>query len=119
MKKLRIAGAAAYAGLGVAGLTVPERIPAYFGGSAPTPQARNEIRAVYGGMPLAIALLALGGGRSTRAAALLTAGMAAGRAYGAGQEGDMDDTTKLWLGVEAGLTAALLLGSAGVKKAVV
>ena len=33
MKKLRIAGAAAYAGLGVAGLTVPERIPAYFGGS--------------------------------------------------------------------------------------
>ncbi len=97
----------------MAGLTVPERIPAYFGASAPTPQSRNELRAVYGGLPMAIALLALRGGPSTRAAALLTAGMAAGRAYGASQEEEIDDTTKLWLGVEVGLTTALLLGSAG------
>lgn len=117
MNGLRLAGAATYAGVGVAGLLVPERIPEYFGGTAPTPAARNEIRAVYGGLPLTIALLALRGGPSARAAALLSAGMAAGRAYGASQEEEPpDDRTKAWIGIESALAAGLLLGSGRGRK---
>ena len=117
MNLLRLAGAVTYAGIGATGLLVPERIPEHFGGSAPTAAARNEIRAVYGGLPLVIALMALRGGRSSRTAALLSAGMAAGRAYGAGQEVEpLDDRTRMWIGVESGLAASLLLGSGRGRK---
>lgn len=117
MNALRLAGAATYAGIGATGLLAPERIPAHFGGAAPTPAARNEIRAVYGGLPVVIALMAVRGGRSARTAALLSAGMAAGRAYGVSQEEEPpDDRTRTWIGIESALAASLLLGSGRGRK---
>ena len=117
MNGLRLAGAATYAGIGAVGLLAPERIPHHFGATAPTPGARNEVRAVYGGLPLTIAVLALRGGPSARTAALLSAGMAAGRAYGARQEEQPpDDRTRMWIGIESALAASLLLGSGRARK---
>lgn len=53
--KLRPIVAGAYATIGVAALLRPATVPAVFGGSAPTSEARTEVRAVYAGIPLAFA----------------------------------------------------------------
>lgn len=53
---LRKAAAGFYAGIGVFALVKPALVPQMFGGDAPTSESRTEIRAVYGGIPLAFAL---------------------------------------------------------------
>jgi hypothetical protein len=79
--------AACFLCMGLYGLAAPARLIAPFGVALHTPEARSEVRAVYGGFGIAIALLlALALGESelragvlwTTAAALL--GMAFGRA---------------------------------------
>ena len=103
--------ALAFAGLGGVALAQPERIPALFGGKAETPQARNEIRAAYGGTSLAMAGLLLVRPSSAGTLGILTAGMAAGRAAGIAQEGgEVDDLTRNVLVAEVALAAALILG---------
>ncbi|RBY79335.1 DUF4345 domain-containing protein [Blastococcus sp. TF02-09] len=46
--------AGAYAAIGVGAAVRPSIVPALFGGSAGTPEARTEVRAVYAGIPLAL-----------------------------------------------------------------
>jgi len=78
--------AIAFAAMGLMALARPEGILAYFGTASLTRDGRNEVRAVYGGFGLAIAIL-LGAAQfhaAIRAGALLTVavallGMAAGR----------------------------------------
>ena len=112
MNALRFVSALGYGGIGVLGLQAPDRLLEIFGGTAPTPAARNEIRAAYGGLPLGIAVLALRGGPSARSAALLSGCMAAARAYGVSREEQpVDPRTRLSIGVESALAAGLLLGS--------
>ncbi|ORA62236.1 DUF4345 family protein [Mycobacteroides franklinii] len=68
---LRKAAAGFYAGIGIFALVKPALVPRMFGGTAPTSESRTEIRAVYGGIPLAFALaLAQAGGDSARSAGL-------------------------------------------------
>lgn len=79
--------AGAYAGIGAVALVRPALVPAVFGGTATTPESRTEVRAVYGGLPLAIAAVALrrapeASGRLS-AASTVSAGMAAGCLAGA------------------------------------
>ncbi len=45
------------AGMGFYALSTPSSIPAIFGGTAPSADSRNEIRAVYGGFGVAVAAL--------------------------------------------------------------
>ncbi len=75
------------AGMGLYALATPAAIPAIFGGSAPTADSRNEVRAVYGGFGVAVAALlawvvlsdpAEGDGVVT-AIAIAIGGMGAGR----------------------------------------
>ncbi|MBJ7453364.1 MAG: hypothetical protein JHC71_14975, partial [Blastococcus sp.] len=47
--------AGAYAVIGVGAAVHPGLVPALFGGTAGTPEARTEVRAVYAGIPLALA----------------------------------------------------------------
>lgn len=53
---LRKAVAGFYAGIGILAVAQPALVPQLFGGAAPTSESRTEIRAVYGGIPLAFAL---------------------------------------------------------------
>ena len=109
MRRLVAAPALAYASIGLAALVRPAMVPAQFGGTAPTSTARTEIRAVYGGLPLALAgLIATGGRPGRRAAAVASGGMAAGRLAGALLERDLRPwPTGFWLGVEVALAGAL------------
>lgn len=81
-----IAAALFYALIGLAALLRPERLLEGFGILAESPDSRNEIRAVYGGFPLAVAGLLAFCVTGTPfangillALALASAGMAAGR----------------------------------------
>jgi len=114
MNKLISLAAATYAGIGVVSFLRPEMVPALFGGTAPTADARTEIRAVYGGLPLAIAGTLVVRPSSAAAMGVVSAGMAAGRAASVAVEGEEPSgMTKLWLGIEAGLAAVLFAGAAG------
>lgn len=75
-----------FAGMGVLALLAPERIVAVFGTSVLTADGRNEVRAVYGGFGVAVALLlVLTAGSSALRPGVLAAiagallGMAGGR----------------------------------------
>lgn len=111
MNRLIATGAAAYAGLGVVSFLRPAMVPALFGGSAPTPDSRTEIRAVYGGLPLAMAGTLLASPASAGPLGLATAGMAAGRAASGVVEGRQTPIMAAFIGIEAALAAALLLGA--------
>lgn len=67
MNRLRVA-ALAYGAIGVVAAARPALVPQTFGGTALTPEARTEVRAVYAGIPLAFTLALLraerGGPRS-------------------------------------------------------
>jgi hypothetical protein len=79
-----------FAGMGAAALVRPAFIWAPFGVAPTTPASRNEIRAVYGGFGIAIAILLVvadAGSAGYRdgvlvAIAVALAGMAAGRIVG-------------------------------------
>jgi hypothetical protein len=86
---LRRSVAAAYAAIGAVAALAPARVPELFGGTAGTPEARTEIRAVYAGIPLALAASLTGARGSTPAddavlhtVAAASAGMAAARLAG-------------------------------------
>jgi len=103
--------ALAFAGLGGVAIAQPERIPALFGGKAETADARNEVRAAYGGTSLAMATLLWVRPSSAGTLGVLTAGMAAGRAVGVAQEGgEVSDLTRNVLIGECAIAAALILG---------
>ncbi|AKP57149.1 DUF4345 family protein [Mycobacteroides abscessus] len=73
---LRNAAAGLYAGIGIFALAQPARVPQIFGGTASTSESRTEIRAVYGGIPLALALalaLVRAGGDGARSKGLRAA----------------------------------------------
>ncbi|MCW2817089.1 MAG: hypothetical protein JWN84_4544 [Nocardioides sp.] len=112
-----LAGAAFYTGVGTAALLRPALVPRIFGGSAPTASARTEIRAVYGGLPLAMAGFVVAESRSaatgsprTDAVAALSAAMAIGRVIGSVAEGEADAVTRLFIALEAATAAALVVG---------
>ena len=86
-------------------------VPATFGGTAPTPDARAEIRAVYGGLPLAIAGTLLVSPSSAVPLGIATAGMAAGRAAsGLVEEEPPSMLIKAFIAIEVALAGVLLLG---------
>ena len=112
MNRLIALGAAAYAGLGVVSFARPAMVPGLFGGSAPTADSRTEIRAVYGGLPLAMAGTLLVMPSSALPLGIATAGMAIGRAASdLVEEEPQSPTIKAFIGIEAALAAALLLGA--------
>lgn len=105
------ASSAFYAALGVAALVRPSVVPEMFGGSAGTADSRIEIRAVYGGLPLALAGLLAISPAAAPAVAVATAGMAVGRAGGWLVEGErVNLATKLSLAAEVGVAAAIVAG---------
>lgn len=111
MNRLIAAGAASYAGLGVVAFLRPAMVPSLFGGSAPTEDARSEIRAVYGGLPLAIAGALVANPASAGTVGVMTAGMAAGRtASSLVEKRRPSPLIGAFIAIEAGLAAALLLG---------
>jgi hypothetical protein len=79
-----------FAGMGAAALVRPAVIWAPFGAEPTTPAARNEVRAVYGGFGIAVAILLVVADTSSAgfrdgtlvAVAAALAGMAAGRIVG-------------------------------------
>lgn len=108
--------AAFFAGMGLVALLQPERVLAFFGTSRLTRDGRNEVRAVYGGFGLAVAVLLLGtlsflatlrdGILVSIAAALL--GMAAGRLISIAIDGNPGRYPWLFFMVELVLAAMLL-----------
>lgn len=108
--------AAAYAAIGIFGLARPELVPRLFGGSAPTAAARTEVRAVYGGLPLAFAAVLASAapagashrGGVLRATAMASGGMAAGRLLSAALDRELAPwPTGAFLALEAALAASL------------
>jgi hypothetical protein len=79
-----------FAGMGAAALVRPAVIWAPFGVAPTTPAARNEVRAVYGGFGIALAILLVVADQRAAgfrdgvlvAVAVALAGMAAGRVVG-------------------------------------
>lgn len=111
MNRLIATGALAYAGLGVVSFVRPAMVPAVFGGTAPTVDARTEIRAVYGGLPLAMAGTLAAAPSAGVPLGIATAGMAAGRAASSIMEKRRPSPViAAFIAIEAGLAAALLLG---------
>jgi hypothetical protein len=113
-----IAVAAFYAALGAVCLVQPERVPATFAAAEPPAPYRNEIRAIYGGFPLALAgvlVWATGASDPVRegvvlAAAVSTAGMALGRLVSVAIERPGSGSPWLWFGIEVALVVLLVAG---------
>ena len=90
MSVLVIIVAISFAGMGAAALVRPAVIWAPFGVAPTTPAARNEIRAVYGGFGIAVAIVLVVADNASAgfrdgalvATAVALAGMAAGRIAG-------------------------------------
>ncbi|QIX27285.1 DUF4345 domain-containing protein [Nocardioides sp. JQ2195] len=99
---------ASYAAIGAVAFARPSMVPEIFGGSAPTADSRNEIRAVYGGLTFAIAAVGLA---SPAAVGVLSAGMASGRAASALVEPGSGPVTKVFVGVELALAGAYFLAA--------
>lgn len=111
MDPLIASGAAAYAGLGVVSFLKPGVVPSVIGGTAPNADARTEIRAVYGGLPLAFAAtLATRPGTGT-AIGVATAGMAAGRIASGIFEGRPSAKMIGLIAMETLLAGALVMGA--------
>jgi hypothetical protein len=110
------AGAAFYLGVGAAALARPALVPAIFGGAAPTPAARTEVRAVYGGLPLAMAAIVVRERHRparpmTTAVAVLSGAMAAGRLAGVVAERESDAVTRAFVVLEVATAVALAVGA--------
>ena len=112
---LRRSAAGAYAAIGLVAALAPARVPALFGGAAGTPDARTEVRAVYAGIPLALAAsLAAASGSSAGDDAVLrtvgaaSAGMAVARLAGCVAERRLTAwPSGAFLALEAALAVAL------------
>lgn len=114
MNPLIATGAAAYAGLGLVSFLKPGVVPAVIGSTAPDADARTEIRAVYGGLPLAFAATLVANPASGTAIGVATAGMAAGRAGSAVLEGMPSAKMAGFIALEAAIAGALLWGARSV-----
>ncbi len=107
-----------FAGMGIAALVRPAFIWAPFGIEPTTPESRNEVRAVYGGFGLAVAVLLVvadGACRPPRRGAIAVAvslfGMAAGRVFsGLFEPKALVGFPGFFLLVEAALGGLLLAG---------
>ncbi len=107
--------AAFFAGMGLVALLQPERVLFFFGIRQLGRDGRNEVRAVYGGFGLAVAVLLLGtlsffaplrdGILFTVAVALL--GMAAGRLVSVASDGNPGRYPWIFFGVELVLAGML------------
>lgn len=112
---LRRSAAGAYTAIGGVAALTPARVPGVFGGTAGTPEARTEVRAVYAGIPLALAgsLAAASGSAPGDDAVLRTvgaasAGMAVARLAGCVAERRLTVwPTGAFLALEAALAVAL------------
>jgi hypothetical protein len=111
MNRLIATGAAAYAGLGVVSFLRPQVVPAVVGGTAPTADARTEVRAVYGGLPLAFAATLAAAPAAGVPIGLATLGMAAARTGSAAFEGRPSAKTAGFIALELLIGAALVLGA--------
>jgi len=105
--------AASYAGLGLVAFARPSLIPDTMGGSADNFTARSEVRAVYGGMPLATAALLVASPPSRRGIGIITASFASGRVLSSLIERRLPDPTNAVLIAGESALAALLLGRRG------
>jgi hypothetical protein len=110
-----VGAAVLFAAMGLVALVRPAYVVGVFGGTAATVDARNEVRAVYGGFGIAIAMLLLGAPPEMRegvvvAVAIALAGMAGGRvvAFVVERPRHLYPTVLLCV-VEAVLAVALLL----------
>jgi hypothetical protein len=117
MNPLIATGAAAYAGLGLVSFLKPGVVPAIIGSTAPNADSRTEIRAVYGGLPLAFAATLAASPASGTAIGVATAGMAAGRAGSAVFEGRPSAKMAGFVLLEAAVAGALLLGARQARSA--
>ncbi|SOE02918.1 DUF4345 family protein [Blastococcus haudaquaticus] len=103
---------AGYAAIGAGAAVLPAAVPAVFGGSAGTPEARTEVRAVYAGIPLAFAVSILRATPGERRGVLAavrdaSAGMALARLCGAAVERRLPLwPTGAFVALEAALAAA-------------
>ncbi|SET05982.1 DUF4345 family protein [Geodermatophilus poikilotrophus] len=112
---LRRSAAGAYAAIGVVAALAPARVPALFGGAAGTPEARTEVRAVYAGIPLALAASLAAASGSTpgddavlRTVGVASAGMAVARLAGCVAERRLTAwPSGVFLALEAALAVAL------------
>ena len=107
-----------YAALGLAALARPRRLLADFGIVVGGRDGCNEIRAVYGGFPLAVAgllLLAQFGSTNLRDGILLspavaTLGMAVGRVISAIIDGGIGRYPAVFIGIEVLLSLCIAIG---------
>lgn len=113
MNPMHAIGTASYAAIGVVALAKPGMVPGLFGGTAPTADSRNEIRAVYGGLTLAMAGI---GVKSPATMGVLSAGMAAGRAASIAVEPESTAMSKAFVGIELGLAAAYFLAARAARR---
>ena len=112
---LRRSAAGVYAAIGVVAALAPARVPALFGGAAGTPDARTEVRAVYAGIPLALAASLTAASGSTpgddavlRTVGAASAGMAVARLAGCVAERRITVwPSGAFLALEAALAVAL------------
>ena len=105
-----------FLGMGLFGLVRPRALVGIFGGDAPTPASRSEVRAVYGGFGVAVAACLATVDRWSPEAragvyqclAIGIGGMAIGRVIGACMERERRAfPTWVFVGVELCLAAAL------------
>lgn len=109
MDRSTVVAAASYAGLGLVAYARPALIPETMGGSADNFTARSEVRAVYGGMPLAAAALLLTSPSSRYGIGVITASFAASRVASALIERRAPDLTNgVLVAAESGIAALLL-----------
>jgi hypothetical protein len=109
-----------YLALGLTAIARPANLLGGFGFPAIGADARNEVRAVYGGFPLAVAALvawslsgAAHGKGILMALAAASLGMALGRLVSAVIDGGIGRLPLLFIGVELAL-AAMLAAGAGI-----
>jgi len=107
-----------YLSLGVAALARPATLLAGFGLAAQVVDARNEVRAVYGGFPLAVAGLvawSLSGAADAKgiliALAVASLGMAAGRLVSAAIDRQLGLLPTVFFVIELALALMLAAGS--------
>jgi hypothetical protein len=118
MNRLIALGAVSYAGLGVVSLLRPAVVPAVVDITAPTQDARTEVRAVYGGLPLAFAASLAVAPSTGTAIGVATAGMAAGRAASSAFEGRPPSPKMAgFIALEALIAGALVLEARRASKA--
>jgi len=108
-----------YLALGLTALFRPESLLEGFRIRAEGRDARNEIRSVYGGLPLAVGSLAVfslsGGGHAAGilfSLAVISLGMAVGRILSAVIDRGLGRLPAVFLGVEGLLAVALAIGAA-------